>query len=86
VKNRQKKVLLFPKPPEQPQDQTMTIQVGNQRFAIHYEIENLPPAPLPELVVRRSPARPTRIGVVTPLKRKEGLEKRSARKPHANGD
>ena len=86
MKNRQKKVLLFPKLPEQPQDQTMTIQVGNQRFAIHYEIENLPPGPPPELVVRRSPDRPTRIGLVGPLKRKEGLDKRSGRKPHANGD
>ena len=25
----------FPKPPEQPQGKTMTIQVGNERFAIH---------------------------------------------------
>ena len=56
MKKRQKKVLLFPKPPERLQGETMTIQIGNQRFAIHYEIENLPPAPLPELVVRRSPA------------------------------
>jgi hypothetical protein len=86
MKNRQKHVLLFPKPPEQPQGHTMTIQIGNQRFAIHYEIENLPPAPLPELVVARSPARPTRIGLVRPLKRNEGLDKRSGRKPHANGD
>ncbi len=85
MKKRQKKVLLFPKPPEQLQGETMTIQIGNQRFAIHYEIENLPPAPLPELVVRRSPAL-TRIGSVRPLKRKEGLDKRSGSKPHANGD
>jgi hypothetical protein len=86
VKNRQKKVLLFPKPPEQPQGKTMTFQVGNERFAIHYTIENLPPAPLPVPVVHRSPARPTRIGLVRLLKRKKGLDNRSGRKSHADGD
>ena len=38
------KVLEFPKPPEEPGAQTIVCQIGNERFAIHYEIEDLPPA------------------------------------------
>ena len=44
MKNNQKKVLQFPKPPEEPEAQTIVCQIGNERFAIHYEIEDLPPA------------------------------------------
>jgi hypothetical protein len=44
MKNSQKKVLQFPKPPEEPGAQTIVCQIGNERFAIHYEIEDLPPA------------------------------------------
>ena len=44
MKNSQKKVLLFPKPPTEPGAQTIVCQIGNERFAIHYEIEDLPPA------------------------------------------
>ena len=44
MKNSQKKVLSFPKPPEEPGAQTIVCQIGNERFAIHYEIEDLPPA------------------------------------------
>ena len=43
MKNSQK-VLQFPKPPEQPGAQTIICQIGDERFAIHYEIEDLPPA------------------------------------------
>jgi hypothetical protein len=76
VKNRQNKILLFPKPPEQPQASTITVQIGNERFAVHYEIEDLPPAGLP-----------TRIGFVSPSpKRNQGLDNRSQKKSHADGD
>jgi hypothetical protein len=82
VKNCQKKVLLFPKPLEQPEGGTITIRVGNERFAVHYEIERLPPAPRPVSAVQRSLARPTRLGIIRPLKRKEALDKTA----HADGD
>ena len=43
MKNRQKKVLPFPKRPEQPEDSRTVVQIGSDRFAIHWEIEDLPP-------------------------------------------
>ena len=43
MKNSQKKVLPFPQPPEEPAASTIIVQVGSERFAIHYEIEELPP-------------------------------------------
>jgi hypothetical protein len=47
MKNNQKKVLPFPEPPEGPANAPIVVQIGNERFAIHYEIEDLPPvAPL----------------------------------------
>jgi hypothetical protein len=45
MKNRQKKVLPFPKPPEEPEPSKIVVQIGNERFAIHYEVEDLPPVP-----------------------------------------
>ena len=45
MKNRQKKVLHFPKPAEQPEDPRIVVQIGRDRFAIHWEIEELPPVP-----------------------------------------
>ena len=39
-----KKVLSFPRPPEEPVGSIIIFQVGNDRFAIHWEIEQLPPA------------------------------------------
>jgi hypothetical protein len=44
MKNRQKKVLPFPKPLEEPAVSTIVVQIGKDRFAIHWEIEELPPA------------------------------------------
>lgn len=41
---RRRKVLQFPKPPEQPKASTITVQIGSERFAIHWQIEELPPA------------------------------------------
>ena len=43
MKNRPKKVLQFPTPPEEPVASTIVVQIGNDRFAIHSEIEELPP-------------------------------------------
>jgi hypothetical protein len=43
MKNSQK-VLPFPQPPKVPGAQTIICQIGEERFAIHYEIEDLPPA------------------------------------------
>ena len=45
MKNRQKKVLPFPKPPEEPKPSTIVVQIGNDRFAIHWEVEELLPVP-----------------------------------------
>ena len=44
MKNNPKKVLPFPKPEEQPLSSTIVVQIGKERFAIHWEIEELPPA------------------------------------------
>ena len=44
MKDSQKKVLSFPKPPKDPGLQTIVCQIGGERFAIHYRIEDLPPA------------------------------------------
>jgi hypothetical protein len=47
MKNIQKKVLPFPAPSKEPAPSTIVVQIGNDRFAIHWEIEDLPPvAPL----------------------------------------
>jgi hypothetical protein len=59
MKDSHKKVLSFPKPPEEPGAQTIICQIGNERFAIHYEIEDLPPAaPLPQWKQRAKTALP----------------------------
>jgi hypothetical protein len=42
--NRPKKVLPFPPPAEEPLASTIIVQIGNDRFAIHWKIEELPPA------------------------------------------
>jgi hypothetical protein len=52
MKNSQKKVLRFPAPPEEPANAPIVVQIGNERFAIHYEIEDLPPA-VPLLLWKR---------------------------------
>jgi hypothetical protein len=45
MKNRKNNVLPFPKPPEEPGISTITCQIGSERFAIHIQVEDLPPAP-----------------------------------------
>jgi len=44
MKKSKNKVLPFPKPPEQPEVPTIVVQIGNEHFAIRWEIEELPPA------------------------------------------
>ena len=53
MKNRKNNVLPFPKPPEEPGFSTITCQIGSERFAIHMQVEDLPPAPLPLLMPKR---------------------------------
>ena len=66
MKNTQKKVLQFRKPPEEPGDQRIICNIGDQRFAIHYQIEDLPPVEdLPPAV----PALPWKQGTKKALPR-----------------
>ena len=44
MKNSRKNVLPFPSPPEKDEVSTIVVHIGNDRFAIHCEIEGLPPA------------------------------------------
>lgn len=44
MKTRHKNVLPFPTTPEEPLASTIVIQIGSERFAIHWEIEELPPS------------------------------------------
>jgi hypothetical protein len=43
VNQSKKNVLPFPGRPEEPAPSTIFCQVGNDRFAIHWEVEELPP-------------------------------------------
>jgi hypothetical protein len=54
VMNRHKKVLPFPKPPQEPAPSTIVVQIGDERFAIHWEIEELPLVEPPVLGKRES--------------------------------
>jgi hypothetical protein len=53
MKNRKNKVLPFPKAPEESGISTIIAQIGRERFAIHMQIENLPPAASPVEMPRR---------------------------------
>jgi hypothetical protein len=44
MKNRQQMVSPFPKPLDEPAASTIVVQIGKDRFAIHWEMEELPPA------------------------------------------
>lgn len=46
MKKNDKKVLPFRPPPPQPDSNTIIAQIGISRFSIHFEIEDLPSAPL----------------------------------------
>lgn len=45
MKNPQKKILPFSKPPEPPKVSTIVVQMLGERFAIHCGLEELPPVP-----------------------------------------
>jgi hypothetical protein len=53
MKNQKNNVLPFPKPPEEPGGSTIICQIGIERFAIHLQVEDLPPAPPPMLMPKR---------------------------------
>ena len=58
MKKNQKKILPFPPPPPEPN--TIIAQIGRERFAIHFEFEDLPPAPLtppPPLLLLKQPTK-----------------------------
>jgi hypothetical protein len=62
MKNRQNNVLPFPKPPAEPGTSTIIAQVGSERFAIHMQIEDLPPASPPVVMwKRRAKKAPSRV-------------------------
>ena len=58
MKIRPKNVLLFPTPPEEPLASTIVVQIGNERFAIHWEIEELLAA-VPLLLWKRASKKAT---------------------------
>jgi hypothetical protein len=53
MKNRRNNVLPFPKAPEEPGSTAMIAQIGSERFAIHIQIEDLPPAAPPVVMLKR---------------------------------
>jgi hypothetical protein len=61
VKNRKNNVLPFPKAAERSGISTIIAQIGSERFAIHMQIEDLPPAAPPVVMrkrrVRKAPSR-----------------------------
>jgi hypothetical protein len=60
--NRKNNVLPFPEPPEEPGTSTIICQIGSERFAIHMQVEDLPPAPPPLLMWKRKARKaPSRI-------------------------
>lgn len=58
MKNRKNNVLAFPKPPEEPGTSAIIAQIGSERFAIHMQVEDLPPAPPPAVKKRRAKKAP----------------------------
>jgi hypothetical protein len=54
MKKTKNKILSFPQPKE-PTAQTIICQIGSDRFAIHMEVEDLPPPP--PVIQFRSPRR-----------------------------
>jgi hypothetical protein len=53
MKNRTNNVLPFPKAPEEAGTPTIIAQIGSERFAIHMQVEDLPPAPPPVVMLKR---------------------------------
>ena len=44
MKKNKKKVLAFPAPRKELADSRIVVRIGNERFAIHYHVEELPPS------------------------------------------
>jgi hypothetical protein len=62
MKNRQNNVLPFRTPPEDPETSTIIAQIGNERFAIHMQVEDLPPVQPPLVMLKRRAKRaPSKI-------------------------
>jgi hypothetical protein len=61
MKNHKTNVLPFPKLPEEPGTSTIIAQIGSERFAIHLQIEDLPPVRPPVVLLkgkaRRAPGK-----------------------------
>jgi len=53
MKKKGRKVLAFPAPREEAGPSPVIVQVGRERFAIHFEIEDLPPA-VPPIPLKRA--------------------------------
>jgi hypothetical protein len=54
MKNRKNNVLPFPKPSEEEFGiSTIIAQIGSERFALHIQVEDLPSAPPPVVMVKR---------------------------------
>ena len=52
--NRKNNVLPFPQPPEEePGFSTITCRIGSERFALHIQVEDLPPLAVPLLMPKR---------------------------------
>jgi hypothetical protein len=62
MKIRKNNVLPFPKPPQEPETTTIVVQIGSERFAIHFEIEDLPSAVPP--VLRTQGSKETTLKIV----------------------
>jgi hypothetical protein len=60
MKTSQKELLQFPAPLEQPENSTITVHIGGDHFAIHYQIEDLPP-PAPVLRMQKTKKRAARV-------------------------
>ena len=58
MKNRKNNVLPFQEPPEGPGTSTIIAQIGSERFAIHLQIEDLPPATPPDTKIAAGPFLP----------------------------
>ena len=52
MKNRKNNLLPFTKPPEEPGTSMIIAQIGSERFAIHMQIEYLPRAGPPVVLLK----------------------------------
>jgi hypothetical protein len=69
MKNRKNNLLPFPKAPQELGTSTIVVQIGSERFAIHFEIEDLPPARSARRRERQDPKKQPSISSSNPLGR-----------------